>query len=143
MQSNCIMKRLLILFLLTGLALSCSTTKDKRQQVSSAPHKNFPLVHVVYLNLKEDISKREKKQLIKAIRRLEEIPEVHHLVLGNFVSLDDPRALSDYEMVFQMSFRSSAEYATYQAHPIHLELKKLAGALLEAKPATYDYLLLP
>jgi hypothetical protein len=100
-------------------------------------------VHVVYLNTKADISTAAKAQLKEAITRLAQIPEVENLQLGSFKNMNDSRAMSDFEMTFQMSFNDSAAYVIYQMHPIHLELRTIAKELLEGPPVTYDYWLEP
>ncbi|MFT4667812.1 MAG: hypothetical protein ACI8YQ_004523 [Polaribacter sp.] len=97
------------------------------------------LAHLVYLDLKEDISGVEKKGLLEAIQELSKIPGVKHLKLGAFKNLNDPRALSSFELFFQMDFKDTADYKIYQRHEIHLALKKLAKGLLAGPPVTYDY----
>lgn len=98
------------------------------------------LVHVIYLNLKEDIKPEEKQEIIAGIDDLARIKEVNELEIGDFVDLGDGRALSDFEMVFRMSFVNKLEYATYQAHPIHSQLKTILKPYLAAPPAIYDYM---
>jgi len=97
------------------------------------------LTHLVYLNLKEDISGSEREKLVKAIDELKKIPEVKNLEQGSFKNLNDPRALSDFELFFQMDFKDTTDYKVYQAHEIHLALKRLAKGLLAGPPVTYDY----
>jgi len=98
------------------------------------------LVHVVYLNLKDDIKPEQKQEIIAAIDDLARIEEVNELEIGDFADLGDTRALSDLEMVFSMSFTSKVAYETYQAHPIHLQLKTIAKPYLGGPPVTYDYM---
>ncbi len=112
-------------------------TKKKLDQLQA--HTNAPLIHIVYFNLKDDLSLEDKTIFAKAIQKLNEIPDVKNLKYGDFKNLDDPRALSDYEMVMQMNFTGEKAYAAYQAHPIHLALKETAKQFLAAPPATYDY----
>lgn len=98
------------------------------------------LVHVVYLNLKNDIKPEEKIEIIAAIDDLTRIEEVNELEIGDFANLGDARAMSDLEMVFSMSFTSKLAYEAYQAHPIHLQLKTIVKPYLSGPPVTYDYI---
>ena len=98
------------------------------------------LVHVVYLNLKEGITPAEEEEIIAAIDDLARIEEVNELEIGDFANLGDARAMSDFEMVFSMSFTSKLAYAAYQAHPIHGQLKIILKPYLAAPPVTYDYM---
>ena len=98
------------------------------------------LVNLVYLNLKDDLKAEEKSEIIAAIDDLARIKEVNELEIGDFANLGDARAMSDLEMVFSMSFTSKLGYETYQAHPIHLQLKTIVKPYLTAPPVTYDYI---
>jgi hypothetical protein len=98
------------------------------------------LVHLVYLNLKEDLNEEEEIEIIAAIDNLARIEEVNELEIGDFADLGDKRAMSDLEMVFSMSFTSKLAYEKYQAHPIHLHLKTVVKPYLTAAPVTYDYI---
>jgi hypothetical protein len=94
------------------------------------------LVHVVYFDMKEDA---DINAFITEIERLRNIEEVQGLEIGTFENLGDQRALSQYELVMQMSFKDSAAYQVYQNHPIHLQLKAAAKSVVAAAPATYDF----
>lgn len=98
------------------------------------------LVHVVYLNLKEDIKLEEKTEIVAAIDDLARIEEVNELEIGDFANLGDARSMSDLEMVFSMSFTSKLAYEAYQTHPIHSQLKIILKPYLSAPPVTYDYM---
>ncbi|MGK0364526.1 MAG: hypothetical protein ACI85O_001583 [Saprospiraceae bacterium] len=98
------------------------------------------LVHLVYLNLKDDLKEEEKAEIIAAIDDLARIEEVNELEIGDFANLGDARAMSDLEMVFSMSFTSKLDYEIYQGHPIHLQLKTIVKPYLSGPPVTYDYI---
>jgi len=97
---------------------------------------DYALVHLVYFKLKEGANKTE---FIKEIEKLEAIEQVEDLQYGEFKDLGDARAMSQFDIAMRMGFDSEADYAAYQAHPIHLNLKKAVGAYLAAPPATYDF----
>jgi len=94
------------------------------------------LVHVVLFKLK---SAADQGFLIKEVKKLEAIDEVKDLEVGFFENLEDPRALTEYGMMMEMSFDNVADYKTYQAHPLHLALKENIKAFMAGPPATYDY----
>lgn len=95
------------------------------------------LVHIVLFKLKPDA---DHNQLIAEIKKMAEIPGVYDLEVGPFENLEDKRALSDYSILMQMSFKDEAAYKVYQAHPLHLALKENTLAMMAGPPATYDYL---
>ncbi|MFK8006280.1 MAG: Dabb family protein [Saprospiraceae bacterium] len=150
------MKNLITLFLLISFLFGCqnpnlqlekelSETKARLVAAKSALEKVNPttktsLVHEVYFNLKDDLTKDQKEEFHQNILKLKDIPEVQNLVVGDFKNLNDPRALADYEIKMSMEFQSEKEYAEYQAHPIHLSLKKAAGDIVAAPPVTYDFI---
>lgn len=94
------------------------------------------LVHLVFLNTKPDI---DQAALIAAIKKLGDIQEVMELEVGPFEELNDARALSDYELVIQLSLADKTAYDNYQKHPIHIALKENLGPYLAGPPATYDF----
>ncbi len=112
---------------------------QNKQLMAENDPKAFPLVHTVYLNLKENLGQKDKEVLWEAIRALENIPFLHDLELGVFEDLNDKRSLSDLEWVFQMKFKDTADYQKYQEHPTHLLLKKIAKGKLDAPPVTHDF----
>ena len=98
--------------------------------------RDYPLVHVVYFDLKEGADVRKFREEIK---KLEEIEVLKDLQIGRFADLKDPRALSQFELVMQMGFKDQAAYQTYQSHSLHLALKESAKKYLAGPPVTYDY----
>ena len=95
------------------------------------------LVHIVLFNIKDGA---DQAALIAEIKKLETINEIKELEVGPFENLGDERALSDYELIMQMSFVSNEAYQSYQEHPIHLALKEATKAYLGGPPATYDFI---
>ena len=104
-------------------------------QAANAPEAR--LVHIVFFNLKPEADQQE---LLAEIKKLADIPVVEDLEVGPFENLGDDRALSDYEMIMQMSFADTAAYQAYQKHPIHLALKEKATSFMGGPPATYDFM---
>lgn len=127
---SCSQKALEAELISTKKALSDAETK------LTALETKGDLVHLVYFDLKEAAN---INQFIIEIEKLREIEVIQSLEIGTFKDLGDQRALSEYELVMQMSFKDSAAYQVYQNHPIHLQLKAAAKAVLSAPPATYDF----
>ena len=113
-------------------ALEAELTSLKAEE-----RKDAPLVHIVLFNLKEDA---DQAALIAEIKKLEGIEQVQELEVGPFENLEDDRALSEYELIMQMSFVNNEAYQAYQQHPVHLALKEAATAYMGGPPATYDFI---
>ncbi len=125
------MRSLLVLFICTCL-LSC-----QRKAAICPPDccATFPLVHTVYF----DVQPEDSEALIQACKKMEDIAEVHYLMVGAFKDLGDKRALSKYDVVMQMQFADEDAYRSYQAHPLHLSLKEKVKDLISGPPATHDF----
>lgn len=147
----------LLSFLLLSVLMSCSnaaiqseleTTKlalketeialtTVNQQLSDLQKvETAKLVHVVFFKVKAEA----EADLIVEIKKLEGIPVIQDLEVGTFENLEDPRALSYYNIVMEMSFADKAAYEVYQKHPLHLALKDNTKSMMTGPPATYDYL---
>jgi len=112
------------------------TTEKTIAELKSSFEPEGDLVHLVLFNLKEGTN---QAKVINEIRTLEGIEEVMDLEVGPFQNLGDKRALSDYDLAMQMSFKDINAYKRYQAHPIHLKLKEQVKTLVSGPPATYDF----
>ena len=117
------------------LALNAANEGIKQLKAQAATAPTDLLIHVVYFKAKED----KVDALIEAIHSLKSIPVLKGLQVGTFKDLGDDRALSEYNVVMQMGFEDEAAYKVYQEHPIHLELRENAKAMLTGPPATYDF----
>ncbi len=122
---------------LTKVKTELATAKQNIESLKSQIEPEGELVHIVFFDLKADAN---ADALTAEIKKLEGIEVVKDLQVGPFENLGDQRALSDYDMMMEMSFDNKSDYRTYQAHPIHLALKESAKAFLAAPPATYDYI---
>ena len=98
------------------------------------------LNHLVYFKLKNSLSQAEIQDFKAQLRKLENIVSIEQFHFGQFEDLNDPRALSEYDIAIQMSFGTQAAYEHYQNDPIHLELKEKTISFLAAPPATYDFI---
>lgn len=110
-------------------------TEIKEQQVPDS----YNLMHMVFLDLKDDLSREAQNAIMADIEALKNIPGVKGLHTGRFEDLGDPRAWRQYDMVLYMRFQNADDYRAYQNNPIHLNLKKNLAQYLAAPPATYDF----
>ena len=135
------MRPFVFLLLTIGVLLShCKPIDQSRQKetltTSLSGTKAYPLVHIVFFKLKEGT---DVDSLIYEIKKIEKIPGLKNLEVGQFKDLDDVRALSEYQVMMQMRFANRADYHIYQKHPLHLSLQENAKAYLAGPPVTYDY----
>ena len=131
------MKNILIVFLFLGM-IACNQEVDEYQATPMQTEPSYALRHMVFLNIKPDLSAIETEKLYEAINKLGTIPQVHDYRLGTFTDLKDQRAFSEYEIMFEMAFENEEAYQIYQQSEIHLKLKSQLGPYLEGPPATYD-----
>ena len=113
--------------------------QNMERTTESNQHQTTKITHVVWLDLKDDLDKSKYQLLVKELKQLSVIEQVHDLEIGGFHNLNDPRAMSEYEVVMSMRFVSQDEYETYQQHPKHLKLKKSIKKYIRSAPVTYDY----
>ncbi len=128
------------LIILLGL-MSCRPNNKSDMELGDVESSKGDLVHVVYFDLKDGMSKDSVKMLIDEIERLKEIPSIRNLEIGKFTDLDDKRAMSHLELVMSMSFNSQEDYNSYQIHPIHIGLKSNCRPFIAGPPVTYNYII--
>lgn len=97
------------------------------------------LAHVVFLNLKEDLTETERNNLVIAIEDLKNISVVEELHLGRIANTGDARFITDDELMFQITVNKTQDLGAYQKDSIHLKLKTMAKDFLSKPPAVYDY----
>ncbi len=112
----------------------------ERQLASSQTAKAGDLVHIVFLNVRDNLSETEYAKFIEELNQLQGIPNVRSFTLGDRKDLDDPRQIGEYEIVMSMAFDDEVGYQTYQDHPKHVALKKVLESFLDGAPAVYDYI---
>jgi hypothetical protein len=113
--------------------------KEMATIVSTQKNPN-PLVHIVFLKVKDDISATDKAALMQTLKGLADIEEAKNLEVGDFEDLGDERALSDYDVVMQMDFNSKEDYTKYQSDERHIQAKAAMKPFLAGPPATYDFM---
>lgn len=120
------------------MIVSCNSMM-KSELPENSLDENYPLVHMVFINLKDNIAENDRKNFISAIEDLANIKSVHYLSYGSFKDLRDPRALEEFDLVIQMQFASEKEYHHYKKDEIHLKLKQMGALLMSGPPSTFHF----
>ena len=113
--------------------------KQAAESKTGATDRKNELVHIVWFKLKPELTGDQIDSFVNEIYKLDQIDFVDELEVGKFADLGDDRAMSELQLVMSMKFDSEELYQAYQAHQIHLDLKKAAGEFLAGPPVTYDY----
>ena len=104
-----------------------------------AQRTNAPLVHLVLLNLKDDLPKETLESFRSEVKKLGTINLIQDFEMGSFADVGDQRALTDYEFVLKMTFKNREEMAKYQVDSLHAAVRDQLGSYLAGPPAVYDY----
>lgn len=136
---NFIQMTMKALFAASILSLFCLTACHTPQPQATASPKS--LVHLVFLDLREELNQAQRDTFISTLYRLESIREIRQLQISSFQDVGDPRALKQYDLLLQTTFKTEADYQIYQQHPLHVEARERMKSYLAAPPATYDYYL--
>ena len=135
------------------LIFSCSRPKEEESEVrplieiqdlqdaleNCRVSNEAKLVHLVYLDIKDDLTDSVKTELLQSLDSLNYIEQIKSLDIGMFSNLEDPRAMSKFELIMNMKFMGKEDYELYQNDPIHLSLREKLGIYLSGPPVTYDY----
>lgn len=146
-----LVKKIALVILIPFLA--CTTTKNLELQLAEAQAEiallqaetslqnldESQLVHIVFLKLKDDIQEQSRLELLDAIKDLQAIESLNNLVIGEIAQTNDARFISDHELVFYIWVSNMDDYAFYQKHELHLQLKQIAKKYLAKAPAVYDF----
>lgn len=132
-----------LLALIVALSLAgCQSTPDTTAGTEVvAKSKQGMISHLVFFDLRDSLNSQELQKVGIILKSLNGIPVVEDFTVGDFKDLEDARALSEYEVVIQMSFKNKEDYLTYQNHRLHRAAKKKLGPYLTGPPKSYDYLI--
>lgn len=116
----------LIRIAIIGLILSgCTVAQD-----STAPARS--IMHVVLLDLVDDLSAAEREEVVTAARDLlSEIPGVLNVQAGYLARDDRDAHIKDYDVGLSVHLVSSDALTAYATHPKHLEYLELYAARWE------------
>lgn len=94
--------------------------------------------HIVFLELKPEITDTEKATFLKITKSLKDIPEVKAMSVAERTDTGDKRAL-DYDVVLYMTFATKEDLAAYDQNEFHQQVRQQLGEYLASPPATFDY----
>ncbi len=99
-----------------------------------------PLVHVVFLKAKDNISELEKDTLFTALKSLKnQIPYIIDYQVGIPADTGDSRLISDYDYVLYMGFKDLDALRKYQKNKFHLSVREQIKKYLAKVPVVYDF----
>lgn len=94
--------------------------------------------HIVFLDLKPEITEAEKAEFMTITKNLSRIAEVKAMNVAERADTGDKRAL-DYDVVLYMTFATKEDLVVYDQNKFHQEVRQQLGKYLAAAPATFDY----
>lgn len=110
------------------------------ERLENLPVPTSGLTHLVFLNLKDELSAEEQSIFFATLNELGQINSVASFRIGHFKNVDDPRALMQYEVVLEMGFQDVSALNAYQEDEQHLAIRAKLRPYLAGPPVTYDYL---
>jgi hypothetical protein len=117
--------------------LNGGSTQDTDQFESTNINSSL-LKHLVFLNLKPDI---DLELLLLELQALSEIATLDSFSVGKFIDLNDPKAMSNYEIIMEMTFKDVEAYQAYQEDSLHVAMVKKTKSFMEGPPLSYDYMI--
>lgn len=140
-NSQPILTGLIFLFVLTLFA--CKNSDQQNVDTSDIKEKSELheklLIHNVFLDLKDSISKEDKAYALQELKRLKDIPEVMSLVVGTKANTGDPRLNKNYDIALHVSFKTMEELKIYDKDSTHSDVRKNLKNLLAGPPEVFDY----
>lgn len=127
------MKSYFTLLLLLPLALTSCQTSGITQPGA--------VEHVVLAWQKKPGDLADRARLIQAGKELKAgIPELQSLAVGSVLMSERPIVDDSFDVAFVMRFKSQADLATYEKHPVHV--KKVTEVLkpLTSKVVVHDFI---
>lgn len=99
------------------------------------------MVHLVFFDIKEDLSVKQLEFLEVEIKKLGKIETIKEFHFGEYEDVGDERTLTEREMVISMKFNNMDDFYSYQKDERHFAVKKVIQPFLEKLPMTYDYMI--
>ncbi len=150
----------LILFLLSIFACKQETSSSSENEIEAKIEKiikenkllkiqndrllkvnNAQLSHLVFFDIKEDISTAQLEFITEEFNKLGQIDGVQNFHLGEFEDIGDNRALTNREMIISMRFLNFDDFYSYQKDEKHFAIKKAVAPYLDQLPLSYDYMI--
>lgn len=97
------------------------------------------LFHIVYFDLKENLTQKEMEDFTASIEELNKIKTIKAIKSGGYEDVGDPRAIDQYEYAMILEFETQQDFLSYQQDSIHLRIIADTKAFMAGPPATYDF----
>lgn len=99
------------------------------------------MVHLVFFDIKDDMSENQLAFLEKEIKKLSKIETVKDFHFGEYEDVGDDRAMTGHELMISMKFMNKQDFYSYQNDERHAAVKKVLEPYLAKLPMTYDYMI--
>lgn len=128
--------RYFVFLLLLCSACAQGPSSENPEDRNPVSEQTGMISHLVFFNLHDSAN---PAAFMNELRSLAAIDAIEGMNFGAFKDLNDPRAMSQYELVMEIICKNEKAYQSYQAHDLHQALKSKVGQYLAAPPAVYDY----
>lgn len=133
----------LLIFLLCVISHSCTSNAHGNYVNKSSPevegsNDSGNIKHLVFLSVKMNVNLDSLK---RELNKLSMINSVNNFQVGIFKDLNDPKSLSDFELVLEMNFNTEQDYHNYQSDSLHLILIEKTRHLMDGPPKSFDYMI--
>ena len=124
-------------FIATTASLAAGTMAASAMPLNITDNK-YPIVHHVFVWLKNPDSKEDRDKLVAGVKTLAKIETVRELRVGIVADTEKRDVVDKSWAVSELMFFSDlAGQAVYQNHPVHLEFIK-NHSMLWSKVVVYD-----
>ena len=127
------MKIRAIVFFLVVVFAACTSNK------SSSSNADATINHLVFLQLKEQMTSADSLFFIEQINRLKNIDTAIEFEVSYRKSTGDKRALADFDFIISTKHKDSESLKLYKTNPVHLEVISLTKKFMAGPPKTFDY----
>ena len=116
-----------------------AVVKTLERAVATQPAGRFGVTHVVLCWLKTPGDAAQRKQLIEASYRFQEIPGVSLIAAGTAIPSTRPVVDASFDVAVVILFEDEAALRAYDAHPIHRQAVQELLRPLTQRIQIYDF----
>ena len=132
---------ILLSLIICIICLSCSLDgKQSRSMPAMKEAKIFTnpdeIRHLVFLDVKREVN---LDSLIIELYHLSKLESVSSFSIGKYKELNDLKAMSDYELILDMTFTNKKTYLSYQSDSLHQTMISKSMKCMAGPPASFDY----
>jgi len=105
----------------------------KKTEIFTSPEE---IRHLVFLDVKPEVN---LDSLIEELNHLSNLKSVSSFNVGKYKELNDPKAMSDYELILDITFDNKAAYLSYQSDSLHQTMIIKSKKCMAGPPVSFDY----